>query len=96
MRQAGRQEAHGAGSADSGLHGSLARKVELGHLPRCPCSTATDVRGATCGSARSAAGWIAIAWLGRLFTFDVAIVAGHDMIDTGPHRFMRKPPAMTP
>jgi protein-S-isoprenylcysteine O-methyltransferase len=35
--------------------------------------------------------WLAIAWLGRLFTFDVAIVPDHDVIDTGPYRLVRHP-----
>ena len=35
--------------------------------------------------------WYAMAWLGRLFTFDVAIAADHRVIDTGPYRFVRHP-----
>jgi protein-S-isoprenylcysteine O-methyltransferase len=35
--------------------------------------------------------WWAIAWLGRLFTFDVAIAANHRVIDTGPYRLIRHP-----
>jgi protein-S-isoprenylcysteine O-methyltransferase len=35
--------------------------------------------------------WWAIAWLGRLFTFDVAIAADHRVIDTGPYRLIRHP-----
>jgi protein-S-isoprenylcysteine O-methyltransferase len=35
--------------------------------------------------------WLAIAWLGRLFTFDVAIATDHDVIDTGPYRLVRHP-----
>jgi len=35
--------------------------------------------------------WLAIAWLGRLFTFDVAIAADHRVIDTGPYRLIRHP-----
>jgi protein-S-isoprenylcysteine O-methyltransferase len=35
--------------------------------------------------------WLAIAWLGRLFTFDVSIAADHDVIDTGPYRLIRHP-----
>ena len=35
--------------------------------------------------------WWAIAWLGRLFTFDVSIAADHRVIDTGPYRLVRHP-----
>ena len=35
--------------------------------------------------------WWAIAWLGRLFTFDVSIAADHRVIDTGPYRLIRHP-----
>ena len=35
--------------------------------------------------------WYSIAWLGRLFTYDVAIAADHRVIDSGPYRFVRHP-----
>ena len=35
--------------------------------------------------------WYSIAWLGRLFTYDVAIAADHRVIDSGPYRFIRHP-----
>ena len=35
--------------------------------------------------------WYAIAYLGRLFTYDVAIAADHRVVDTGPYRFVRHP-----
>ena len=35
--------------------------------------------------------WYAIAHLGRFFTVNVAIAAGHRLIDTGPYRFVRHP-----
>lgn len=35
--------------------------------------------------------WYAMAYLGRLFTFDVAIAADHRVIDTGPYRHIRHP-----
>jgi protein-S-isoprenylcysteine O-methyltransferase len=35
--------------------------------------------------------WYSMAYLGRLFTFDVAIAAGHQVIDTGPYRLIRHP-----
>lgn len=35
--------------------------------------------------------WYAMAYLGRLFTFDVAIAADHQVIDTGPYRLIRHP-----
>jgi len=35
--------------------------------------------------------WTAILWLGRFFTVNVAIVADHRVIDTGPYRYMRHP-----
>jgi len=35
--------------------------------------------------------WLSIAWLGRLFTFDVAIAADHRVVDTGPYRLIRHP-----
>lgn len=35
--------------------------------------------------------WYAMAYLGRLFTFDVAIAADHKVIDTGPYRHIRHP-----
>lgn len=35
--------------------------------------------------------WYSMAYLGRLFTFDVAIAADHRVIDTGPYRYIRHP-----
>jgi len=35
--------------------------------------------------------WYAIVHLGRFFTVNVAIAAGHRLIDTGPYRFVRHP-----
>jgi protein-S-isoprenylcysteine O-methyltransferase len=35
--------------------------------------------------------WYAIVHLGRFFTVNVAIAAGHRVIDTGPYRFVRHP-----
>ncbi len=35
--------------------------------------------------------WYSMHYLGRLFTFDVAIAADHPVIDTGPYRHIRHP-----
>ena len=35
--------------------------------------------------------WYSMAWLGRLFTFDVAVAADHRVIDSGPYRRIRHP-----
>lgn len=35
--------------------------------------------------------WYAIVYLGRFFTVNVAIHSGHEIIDTGPYRFIRHP-----
>ncbi len=35
--------------------------------------------------------WYAMAYLGRLFTFDVAVAADHRVIDSGPYRYVRHP-----
>jgi len=35
--------------------------------------------------------WYAIAYLGRSFTFDVAVAADQHVIDTGPYRRIRHP-----
>jgi protein-S-isoprenylcysteine O-methyltransferase len=35
--------------------------------------------------------WYSIAWLGRFFTVNVAIHSRHEIIDTGPYRFIRHP-----
>jgi len=35
--------------------------------------------------------WFSMIYLGRLFTFDVAIADDHRVIDTGPYRFVRHP-----
>ena len=35
--------------------------------------------------------WYAMAYLGRLFTFDVAIAADHRVVDSGPYRHVRHP-----
>ena len=35
--------------------------------------------------------WYAIVHLGRFFTVNVVIAAGHRLIDTGPYRFVRHP-----
>ena len=35
--------------------------------------------------------WYSMAWLGRLFTYDVAIAADHRVIDSGPYRLIRHP-----
>jgi protein-S-isoprenylcysteine O-methyltransferase len=35
--------------------------------------------------------WYSMNYLGRLFTFDVAIADDHRVIDTGPYRFVRHP-----
>lgn len=35
--------------------------------------------------------WYAMRYLGRLFTFDVAVAADHRVIDTGPYRLVRHP-----
>jgi hypothetical protein len=35
--------------------------------------------------------WYSIWYLGRFFTVDVAIAAGHRLIDTGPYRRIRHP-----
>jgi len=35
--------------------------------------------------------WYAIVYLGRLFTLDVAIAEDHRVIDSGPHRYLRRP-----
>ena len=35
--------------------------------------------------------WYSMRYLGRLFTFDVAVAADHRVIDTGPYRLVRHP-----
>ena len=35
--------------------------------------------------------WYSIAYLGRFFTVNVAIHSSHEIIDTGPYRFIRHP-----
>jgi protein-S-isoprenylcysteine O-methyltransferase len=35
--------------------------------------------------------WYAMAYLGRLFTFDVSVAADHRVVDTGPYRLVRHP-----
>ncbi|GGC65263.1 methyltransferase family protein [Undibacterium terreum] len=35
--------------------------------------------------------WASIIHLGRFFTVDVAIAAGHTVVDTGPYRYIRHP-----
>ena len=35
--------------------------------------------------------WYAMFYLGRLFTFDVAVAADHQVVDTGPYRLVRHP-----
>ncbi|MFI5179792.1 MAG: methyltransferase family protein [Thermoanaerobaculia bacterium] len=35
--------------------------------------------------------WVAILTLGRLFTVNVAILADHSVVETGPYRFVRHP-----
>jgi len=35
--------------------------------------------------------WYAIIYLGRFFTVDVAIAADHQLIDSGPYRYVRHP-----
>ena len=35
--------------------------------------------------------WVSIIYLGRFFTVDVAIAAGHQVVDTGPYRLLRHP-----
>ncbi len=35
--------------------------------------------------------WYSIIHLGRFFTIDVAIAADHQLVDTGPYRFLRHP-----
>jgi protein-S-isoprenylcysteine O-methyltransferase len=35
--------------------------------------------------------WYSVIYLGRLFTYDVAIVADHRVIDSGPYRLVRHP-----
>jgi protein-S-isoprenylcysteine O-methyltransferase len=35
--------------------------------------------------------WYSVAYLGRLFTYDVAIAADHRVVDTGPYRLIRHP-----
>ena len=35
--------------------------------------------------------WGSIAWLGRWFTFDVAVAEGQRVVDSGPYRYVRHP-----
>ena len=35
--------------------------------------------------------WYSVAWLGHLFTYDVAIAADHRVVDSGPYRHIRHP-----
>jgi protein-S-isoprenylcysteine O-methyltransferase len=35
--------------------------------------------------------WYSVIYLGRLFTYDVAIAADHQVIDSGPYRLIRHP-----
>lgn len=60
---------------------------------------ALDATGATAlylaGLALFVAGlalrWYAMRYLGRLFTFDVAVATDHRVVDTGPYRLVRHP-----
>jgi len=74
----------------------VGRRVPQAHLPTL---LQLDAAGATAlycvGLALFAAGlglrWYAMRYLGRLFTFDVAVAADHQVIDTGPYRHVRHP-----
>src|SRR5437868_3790979 len=35
--------------------------------------------------------WYSVVYLGRFFTYDVAVAADHTVIDSGPHRHIRHP-----
>ena len=35
--------------------------------------------------------WYSVVYLGRLFTYDVAIAADHRVVDSGPYRYIRHP-----
>ncbi len=67
-----------------------ARFAALFHLD---ATAATALYGA--GLALFVAGlalrWYAMRYLGRLFTFDVAVAADHRVVDTGPYRLVRHP-----
>jgi protein-S-isoprenylcysteine O-methyltransferase len=47
--------------------------------------------GAAVFAAGLALRWYAILYLGRFFTVNVAISRDHQLIDTGPYRFIRHP-----
>jgi protein-S-isoprenylcysteine O-methyltransferase len=82
--------------ASIGLAWLTARAVPQARIDALPGLGPDAMAGVyRCGVALFLAGlglrWYAIGYLGRLFTFDVAIAADHPVIDTGPYRFIRHP-----
>ncbi len=65
----------------------------VGQFPfaRLPHRHAFYLLGLTLFIAGVALRWYSIWKLGRFFTVDVSISAGHRVIDTGPYRFVRHP-----
>src|SRR5882672_7052382 len=56
-----------------------------------PGGSAWFVSGCTLFALGLALRWYSIFYLGRFFTVNVAIHAGHEIIDTGPYRHIRHP-----
>jgi len=54
-------------------------------------ATALYVAGLVVFAAGLALRWYAMRYLGRFFTFDVAVAADHRVVDTGPYRLVRHP-----
>ncbi len=63
------------------------------HLPqfRIPAGAFLGVLGLSVFIAGFALRWWSIIHLGRFFTVNVAIHAGHHVVDTGPYRWVRHP-----
>jgi len=62
-------------------------------LPSCRLPGSQLVTAVSCGLLLlgMALRWYAILYLGRFFTANVAIHAGHRVVDSGPYRFIRHP-----
>ncbi len=62
-------------------------------LPSCRLAASKLVTSISCGLLifGVALRWYAILYLGRFFTANVAIHAGHQVVDSGPYRFIRHP-----
>jgi protein-S-isoprenylcysteine O-methyltransferase Ste14 len=66
----------------------LATNVRVGRFPLSPAIESAAVALFAAGLALR---WYSIAYLGRLFTVDVAIAPDHRLVDRGPYRYIRHP-----